>query len=147
MTVKRMKVEKEMSDEEYIKSIIECAKMIDITKLDDKMLEEVARSKRFSNLPKKLQCDIMLIACVLKQAQLNKRLSEKEVIEAVNDFYIELCLEYLVRKGLMKRIGKWGYKSFGKCAYKLTKKGEKEGKKLFEKLKRKWEKENLTYIG
>jgi hypothetical protein len=137
-----------MNNKEYMKRIIECAKKIDITKVDSKVLEEIAKSKNLLDLPEELQCDIMIIGSILLQAQLNKKeLSEEEMTKAANIFYIELCLEYLVRKGLMERIGEWNYKNFGKCEYKLTEKGKEEGEKFLEKLRKEWEKENLRYIG
>jgi hypothetical protein len=75
-----------------------------------------------------------------------EKLTEEEFVEAINDFYIDILLEYNVRKGLLIRIGNWSYKTMQECRYKLTEKGKKEGERILRELINE-ENEKVRYIG
>jgi len=130
-----------------LEEIVKVAKKLDITKLPDDLVNKVANSKKFEDLPKDIQSFIITAGGLLRMAREGKdSLAENEFVEAINDFYIDLVLEYNVRKGFLERIGKWSYKTMQECKYKLTEKGEKEGERILRELIS-GDKERIRYIG
>jgi hypothetical protein len=123
------------------------AEKIDITKLPDDLINKVADSKKFEDIPEDIQSFIITAGGLLRMAREGKeKLTEEEFVEAINDFYIDILLEYNVRKGFLIRIGDWNYKTMQECRYKLTEKGKKEGKRILRELINE-ENEKVRYIG
>jgi hypothetical protein len=138
-----VKVERRATLEE----IVRVAEKIDITKFPDDLINKVAEAKNFEDLPDDLQGFIITTGGLLRMAREGKdSLAENEFVEAINDFYIDILLEYNVRKGFLIRIGNWSYKTMQECKYKLTEKGEKEGKRILRELINE-DKEKVRYIG
>ena len=130
-----------------LEEIVRVAEKIDITKFPDDLINKVAEAKNFEDLPDDLQGFIITTGGLLRMAREGKeKLTEEELVEAINDFYIDLVLEYNVRKGFLERIGKWSHKTMQECKYKLTEKGEKEGKRILRELIS-GDKERIRYIG
>ena len=130
-----------------LEEIVRVAEKIDITKFPDDLVNKVAEAKNFEDLPDDLQGFIITTGGLLRMAREGKdSLTENEFVEAIKDFYIDILLEYNVRKGLLIRIGKWSYKTMQECKYKLTEKGEKEGKRILRELINE-DKEKVRYIG
>ena len=130
-----------------LEEIVRVAEKIDITKFPDDLINKVAEAKNFEDLPDDLQGFIITTGGLLRMAREGKeKLTEEELVEAINDFYIDLVLEYNVRKGFLERIGKWSYKTMQECRYKLTEKGKKKGKKILEELINE-DRERVRYIG
>jgi len=130
-----------------LEEIVRVAEKIDITKFPDDLINKVAEAKNFEDLPDDLQGFIITTGGLLRMAREGKdSLAENEFVEAINDFYIDILLEYNVRKGFLIRIGNWSYKTMQECKYKLTEKGEKEGKRILRELINE-DKEKVRYIG
>lgn len=110
-----------------IKKTIKLAEKIDMTKFKDSFVKKVADAKNFDDLPQKIIDDILLIAGTICQARNKGSFTKKECEKATEELYINLLLEANVRKGWMKRIGKWRYDN-DTAKYKITKKGEREVK-------------------
>lgn len=130
-----------------LEEIVRVAEKIDITKLPDDLINKVAYSKKLDDIPKDIQSFIIVTGGLLRMAKEGKNsLTEEEFVEAINDFFVDILLEYCVRKGLLIRIGKWSYKTMDECKYKLTEKGEKEGERILRELINE-DKEKVRYIG
>jgi len=136
-----------------IKKIKEIAENFDITKVPDKILEKIADTKSFEEAinQKDIGEYILGISFILGCAKKNKNsLTEKEFGEEAFNFYIELLLEYMVRKGMLERDGKWTYKTSNEVRYRETKKGEEEAIKILKEMVKKNLKsssEKPNYIG
>jgi hypothetical protein len=123
------------------------AEKVDITKLPDNLINKVADSKKFEDIPEDIQSFIITTGGLLRMAREGKeKLTEEEFVEAINDFYIDILLEYNVRKGYLVRIGNWNYKTMQECKYKLTEKGKKEGERILRELINE-DNEKVRYIG
>jgi hypothetical protein len=130
-----------------LEEIVRVAEKINITKLPDDLINKVAESKKFEDIPKDIQSFIITAGGLLRMAREGKeKLTEEEFVEAINDFYIDILLEYNVRKGYLVRIGNWSYKTMQECKYKLTEKGEKEGERILRELINE-DNEKVRYIG
>jgi len=109
-----------------LKEIVKDAEKIDITKLPDDLINKVAESK-FEDLPDDIKDFIILTGGTLKMAREGRiSLTKKEFIEAANEFYVQFLLEYLVRKGFLKRLGKWSYKTMLDLEYEPLKEISRE---------------------
>jgi hypothetical protein len=109
-----------------LKEIVKDAEKTDITKLPDDLINKVAESK-FEDLPDDIKDFIILTGGTLKMAREGRiSLTKKEFIEAANEFYVQFLLEYLVRKGFLKRLGKWSYKTMLDLEYEPLKEISRE---------------------
>jgi hypothetical protein len=82
--------------------------MIDVTKMPDKAIGEIAHYKKGDTLSDKTQDALILL--VLSDG---KTMTEPEIEHDVQQLMVDMALEYLVRKKMIKRIGayKWKDKS------------------------------------
>jgi len=118
-----------------VEEVVKDADLIDITKIDDDLVDEVGRVTDFDNLSKTTQKRIILLGMTIKMAEEGKNgLTLEEVIEATNEFYVELLLEYLVRMKILERRGKWSWRTRKQCEYRLSEGGKRVLKlmKIFE---------------
>ncbi len=133
-----------------IKKLKEVAGKIDITKLNDKMVHEIAEMGFEKAIKHKEYGEFLILAgFVIETARKNKEsLSEEELENAVFRFYVDICLESLVREGFIQRDRKWTYKNSEKCKYKITEKGEEQAIEIVKKiLSQLWKREKPRYIG
>jgi len=83
------------------------SKKVDVTRLDDDVINDVAcKYDQFADMPNDLQATLLLY--VLSD---NESRNEFEIIEDLLRLLIDINLEYLVREGVLKRVGKYKWKS------------------------------------
>jgi len=101
------------------------ARFFDITKLDDRLVRKIAEAGTLDKAMEDVEASMFLTcaAAILGCAKKGKEsLSEEELAEEVEKLYLDVCLEYLVRKGCLERLDKWSYDTAENCRYRITEK-------------------------
>lgn len=97
--------------------------MIDVTKMCDKAIARVANCHGFATLGDKDQQSLILL--VLSDG---KKRKESEIEHDIQLLMIDMSLEYLVRKKMIKRLGKYEWKG-NNVKYMQNKNGGKKNGK------------------
>jgi len=114
-----------MAEDEKVslEELIEAAENFDITKLTYRTVASIAKTKNLEEAMENpdtarfLTTTALILGCARRKKDY---LTDEELAEEIDKLYIDICLEYLVRRRILVREGRWTYENSPNCRYRLV---------------------------